>query len=450
VTSAAFDVAIVGGGASGTLLAVQLLRRAERPGRLLLLDRSGDFGLGVAYRTEEPLHLLNVPAARMSALPDEEGHFLDWLRVRQPDAGPDAYAPRSLYGTYLRELAERAEQDAAPGVSLETRRAEVQAVRDSGGGLRLVLDQGAEVAAGQAVLALGNFPPPPLPATPEAAPRVWQLPWPTEARWPGPEETVLLVGASLTAVDVVLSLIARGHQGSLHLLSRHGLLPHPHLPATTPPLELEDLPEGRVRPLFRAVRSAVSRCPGDWRAAVDGLRPHSHRLWRSLGDGERRRFARHVRTLWEIHRHRIAPQVSARMQALLRSGQVQLHAGRLLGLEARGDRVAARFRPRGATGEETLQADLVVNCTGPAGHAAQPDLLVAALLGGGLARPGPLGLGLATDAEGRVLDAHGRASRPLWALGVVRRGELWESVAVPDIRVQAATLAGRLLAATAL
>jgi len=449
VTSAAFDVAIVGGGASGTLLAVQLLRRAERPVRLLLIDRSGDFGGGIAYRTEEPLHLLNVPAARMSALPDEEGHFLDWLRAQEPAAGPDAYARRSLYGKYLRELAGRAERDAAPGVELESRRAEVQEVRESGAGLRLMLDRGEEVEAGRAVLALGNFPPPPLPASPRAALRVWQHPWATEARWPGPEETVLLVGAGLTAVDVVLSLTARGHQGPLHLLSRHGLLPLPHLAATTPPLELEDLPEGRVRPLFRAVRDAAARSPGDWRAAVDGLRPHSHRLWGSLAEAERRRFARHVRTLWEVHRHRIAPEVADRIQALLHSGQLRQHAGRLLGLEAQGDRVAARFRPRGASGEKTLQADLVVNCTGPAGHAAQPDALVGALLAGGLARAGPLGLGLATDDEGRLLDAGGRASRRLWALGVVRRGELWESVAVPDIRLQAGELAERLLAATA-
>jgi uncharacterized NAD(P)/FAD-binding protein YdhS len=59
------------------------------------------------------------------------------------------------------------------------------------------------------------------------------------------------------------------------------------------------------------------------------------------------------------------------------------------------------------------------------------------LLDAGLAAPGPLGLGLATDPDGRC-------SEGVYALGALRRGELWETTAVPEIRVQADAIAATI------
>jgi uncharacterized NAD(P)/FAD-binding protein YdhS len=438
-----FDVAIVGGGASGTLLAIALLRRAPDGFRLLLVDRGGDFARGIAYRTEEPSHILNVTAERMSALADEEGHFLAWLRRRDPSAGPDTYAVRHLYGDYLGEVLSES-QTFAPGVVLERRQADVRDVVTDGYGLLLRFDAGPEVRARRAVLALGNPPPAPLPVAEDAHGRVRQSPWPREADWPAREASVLLVGAGLTAVDWVLALTAHGHQGRLHLLSRHGLLPKAHVSPAEKPLQLPHLPRGRIRPLVRALRQAALEANGRWRPAVDAVRPLAEDLWRSMGDAERRRFARHVRTQWETHRHRLAPEAAVRLDALRASGQLQVHGGRLLALRAAGSGVEAQFRPRGFTAEERLLVDVAVNCTGPEGHAVHPDALVSALLTRGLVRPGPLSLGLSSDAEGALLDAAGESHGRLFTLGPVRRGNHWESTAVPDIRQQAAALAKRL------
>jgi uncharacterized NAD(P)/FAD-binding protein YdhS len=441
-----FDLAIVGGGASGTLLAIQLLRRAP-PGwrRLLLVDRSGDFARGIAYRTEEKSHVLNVPAARMSALPEDEGHFLAWLKRRKAGSGPDTYAPRHLYGDYLCELLTEAEQ-AVPGIEFERRKGEVRELVETAGEVRLRFQTGPDAVARHAVLALGNPPPARLPVSRAASARVWQMPWPHGVAWPSKRAGILLVGAGLTAVDWVLALSARGHVGPIHVLSRHGLLPTAHLVASVKPLELAHLPLGRIRPLVHAMRLAAARDGVDWRAAVDGLRPLAQEVWKSLGDAERRRFTRHVRTSWEVLRHRLAPAVAARVQSLLASGQLHVHAGHLLFVAKRGRGLEARYRPRGHREVERLSVDLVVNCTGPAGHATQPDALVSGLLQAGRAGPGPLGLGLATNPAGALLDARGRASQRLWTLGPVRRGDAWESTAVPDIRLQAAALTERLAA----
>ncbi len=438
----AFDVAIVGGGASGALLAIQLLKRAPPGARLLLLDRSGDFARGIAYRTEETCHILNVPAARMSALPDEDEHFLAWLRRHDGSAGPDTYAPRGRYGDYLSEVLEEAERGAS-GARLERRKAEVRDAEETPSGVRLHLALGGSVLARYAVLALGNCPPGPLAVSRDASSRVWQWPWPGETQWPPPETSVLLVGGGLTAVDVLLSLASRGHRGPWHVLSRHGLLPNSHGAETLAPLDLE-LPAGRIRPALRALRLASQQPHGDWRPAVDAVRTQAQRLWRSFAPAERERFNRHARTYWEVHRHRVAPEVGQQVRAFRESGQLQVHAGRLLKLAALHSRLEARFRPRGAVLEKALVVDLAVNCTGPTGHANDPDALVSALLRRGLARAGPLRLGLATDGRGALLDGNGQAGSRLWTLGSVRRGDDWESTAIPDIRVQAAELA-RLL-----
>ena len=70
-------IAIIGGGFSGTALAVQLLRRSGGP--VTLIERSGAWGPGLAYGTRCDRHLLNVRAERMSLFPDDPDHFTRWL-----------------------------------------------------------------------------------------------------------------------------------------------------------------------------------------------------------------------------------------------------------------------------------------------------------------------------------------------------------------------------------
>jgi uncharacterized NAD(P)/FAD-binding protein YdhS len=92
----------------------------------------------------------------------------------------------------------------------------------------------------------------------------------------------------------------------------------------------------------------------------------------------------------------------------------------------------------------SVRADLVVNCTGRYGAVESgADPLVAALLARGAARRDPLGLGLATQRGGRLASAE---DLPAWTLGPLRRGELWESTAIPEIRDQAAEIARAILA----
>lgn len=460
------QIAIIGAGCSGTLLAVQLLRRARGPLAIELFDLSGRFGPGLAYSTGSPVHLLNVAASRMSALPDEPDHFVRWLRERGTGLGPEAYAPRALFGEYLQELLAASQRAAAPGVQLEAFACPVKLVRphiDNGGEVvmeRLSLEpRGMPGRNHDAVaLALGNFPPADPPLADAAfyeSPRYLRDPWAPEAlSQVRNDESLLLIGTGLTAVDVVVELRRRGHGAPLRAISRHGLRPRAHVPSDVAVVAGDPtVREGMgVRQAVAAVRRATLEAAergDDWRGVVDGLRPTTQAVWRGWTVAERERFVRHVRPWWDVHRHRMAPQIDAELRRAQADGQLCVHAARLVAMADDGDGVCVSIRPRGSNAVETLRVERVINCTGPAGSLRDvPSRLLLELLDPGLARLDPLGLGFDTTDEGQLIGREGQPTPRLFALGPLRRGTLWESTAVPEIRAQAAALAERLLTAT--
>jgi uncharacterized NAD(P)/FAD-binding protein YdhS len=184
----------------------------------------------------------------------------------------------------------------------------------------------------------------------------------------------------------------------------------------------------------------------DWRLVVDSIRPITQMMWASADAGKRERFLRHLRPFWDVHRHRLAPEVADRIDALVASGQLRFRAGKIADVRADPDALALDWRPRGSDGIETLRAARVINCTGPQGDLLRSaDPLVRRMLAAGRIRPDALRLGLDIDRDGHVVGARGRASEHILAIGPMTRGDLWDVVAVPDIRIQVSALARRLV-----
>jgi uncharacterized NAD(P)/FAD-binding protein YdhS len=129
------DVAIIGGGASGTLAAVQLLVHAsvrEIPVRITLIDRHGRHGLGQAYSTTHHGHLLNAMARQMSALPDDPDHLFRWAAANLvPDhtVSGTTFLPRHAYGQYLRDTLAAAEAAARPDSRVSKIHSQAVAIR---------------------------------------------------------------------------------------------------------------------------------------------------------------------------------------------------------------------------------------------------------------------------------------------------------------------------------
>lgn len=430
-------VAIIGGGFSGTLLAINLLRHGEA--RVTLIERRGDrLGRGLAYGAAQDDHILNVRAANMSALPDAPVHFSNWLKARAE--GQDAsFATRRTYGLYLRDLLEAAAVEA--GERLRLVEAEAVDVRLSDEAATVRLETGAEVAADIAVIAPGNLPPHAPPAFAGISHAAYaDDPWATGlADRLGMGDEVLLLGCGLTAVDCALSLDTAGFAGRIVAVSRRGLLPHAHAPgpaAASPPKR----PAGSVSVLVRQVRARAEAV--GWRVAVDELRPFTQDMWRAADAADRARFLRHLRPYWDVHRHRIAPAVAERLAAMRASGRLEIGAAKIVVARPEGGAIAVALRPRGGEQVTWRRFARVINCTGPLGDLRRVrDPLLRALSDKGAIRPDPLAIGIDVDQQCRAIGSGGGAQDRLRIVGPMTRGAHWEIVAVPDIRRQVWTLA---------
>ena len=429
ISDGVVPVAIVGGGFSGTILAAQLARRGIAA---VLIDGSGRMGRGVAYSTTEPAHLLNVRAEGMSAWSGEGDHFAK--RFEGEGGDKRGFAERRMFGRYLGDILD---ESVASGKTQVVHQAAIRASR-SASGWRVELD-GAETIEAQALaLAVGNQEPEPLNAFGSAGSRFIRNPWGEDARAAVRDlvetgETALLVGTGLTMVDLVLSLEAAGHRGRIVALSRRGLIPRSHADFDPAPVEREQLPEGDLVGLWRWLRKRGGEV--GWRAAIDSLRPHTQALWQSLDGDRQRRFLRHARPWWDVHRHRIAPQVARALAQLIGEGRLEIIAGRVISTRDTGDALEVEYRRRGGANPQSLEAAFAFNCTGPLHSIARSrDPLLRSLFDSGQIRPDHLGIGLDVDERSR-------AGERVWALGPLTKGRYWEIIAVPDIREQAAAVA---------
>lgn len=455
-------IAIVGGGASGLLTAIQIGLQATVPCRVALYDPAEYPSGGLAYGTRNLAHLLNVPAGRISALPDEPGHFLDWLRrpgnvarlLRDERPLERDFLPRAVYGCYLFSLLEQVFARPDCLARLDVRSSRVVDFIPSRSGGTVVSADGDTEDVSHVVLALGNLPPrDPLPGrhpffrSSRYVPRVWERGAMTAD---SPDDDILLVGSGLTAVDVILALEDAGHRGRYIVTSRGGRWPQPHgEPGPYGGLPADLLPSGNLREIVRFVRSEIHAAgAGSWRAVVDSLRPHTQALWKGLPLDERRRFLRHVRPFWESHRHRMPQSAWSALETLRGTSRLALWPGRIRDFVEDHAGVTVRIHAKGEAGPRAVRVAKVFNCIGPESNFRQHfnEPLLINLLARGILHPDPLFLGLeATDtleprgADGRVFDRISLIGPPLKAM-------LWESTAIPEIRQQAVHAAARALA----
>jgi uncharacterized NAD(P)/FAD-binding protein YdhS len=368
----------------------------------------------------------------MSAWADDPDHF---VRAFEAEGGDrKGFAQRRLFGRYLGEIL----QDARASGLVELVEDRAVAARHANDGWSIEFENGNQIEASALVLATGNQPPERLRVFEEAGERFINNPWGPDAAAAIEELArtggdALLVGTGLTMVDTVLSLDEAGHRGRIVALSRRGQMPRAHGDLTPAPVSEGEVPRGNVLALWRWLRRRSGEV--GWRAGVDSLRPYSHALWQAFSAAEQRRFIRHARPWWDVHRHRIAPEVAERLRALIAGGRLQIVAGRIAGAVDRPNGLAVVIQPRGRAASPPENFDFAFNCTGPLGTISRTrDPMLRGLLEAGLVREDDLGMGLDVDADSR-------AGERLWALGPLSKGRFWEIVAVPDIKGQASDVA---------
>lgn len=436
-------VLIIGGGASGVLMAAQILKRSGDL-RVTIVEGAHLLGCGIAYSTHDPDHLLNTRVHNMSAFPDDPEHFMRWLQDRPEGQGVTAqcFVSRETYGAYMSDLL-RPWTTGPEARRLSCLRRNCIRIEEGATGVTAHLDGGEALTGDLAVLATGHVLAPP---DPQGL---------TVGAWDGvrgidPDGRVVIVGSGLSMVDQVLSLVKSGHRGPIVSVSRRGQLPRPHAPTTPMRIEAADLPLGApLSQIFRWARRLARQAEADggtWRDAVDGLRPHVSAFWQAMDVTQRARFLRHVVAWWDVHRHRIPAASAKRIAEAMARGQLTHERGNFLNAEMGADGgLVAVIRPYGAHDEVRIEAAKIIDCRGirndPERNATP---LMADLLARGKARVDPLHIGLDVTTDCRLIDAQGRVSDRVMAIGPVSRAAFWEITAIPDIREQVATRAAAI------
>ena len=445
-----YDVVVVGSGFSAIAVVCNLVRKFPPSASIAVIGDDPGFGRGTAYRTEMHLHRLNVPAARMSLFMDRPADFVEWLRrTKRPSRDAD-FASRSDYGLYVRDTLADLLRHRADRCRVDFIKAKATGcVERYPGALGFLLEHGGEIAGRHVVLCLGlgNAKLPVdtgglgIATRSHVIENPWRLSWLTHV---GPQDRVCILGSGLTMIDQVLGLRSHGHRGRIDVLSRRGLAPHGHARDPKPPAAIEiDAKAATLSQILHNIRRQV-RSGTDWRSLMDGLRHRTQGIWQDLAPAERSRFLRHALPWWNIHRHRVAPDIYDRFEQLRQQGVIDFHAGYLKKLTDAGDRIDIEYRKRGGRETCVLSVDWIVNCTGMerAGLAHSP--LLQEMRRQGFVVADPLGLGISVDRNSQALNSEGGVQSKLYAVGALTAGQFWEITAVPDIRAQAEQVAAQI------
>ena len=445
-------VAIVGGGFSGAATAIALQGLVPEGVRITLLEPRPRPGAGVAYSTAEPTHRINVPAARMQLAGEEEGAFDRWYRHQpafreDPQALRDdgaVFPQRGQFGLYV--AARFAGAARASGGRLVHLQESAVAFENA----EVVTDSGRRLPADLLVLAISH-PPPSIPALARPwrdHPGLIANPWQTGALSAvDPQAAVAIMGTGLTMADTVATLTRLGHRGPIVAFSRRGLLSRDNLSGEKVAWPGEYL-RGNLRQRLRQIRADVAAAAEQglgWQVVLDAVRNQGQQIWQALSIADRLRFLRHLRSFWDVHRYRVAPQVSDVLSARREDGTLRVEAARLSALAADGDRLRLTLGLRRG-GRESLEVNHLILTTGPAhaglidGHPFLRDLARQELI-----RTDALGLGIDVDADSRATCPRHDGGLPIFVAGPAARGYFGELMGLPQVADHAAAVAARVV-----
>jgi uncharacterized NAD(P)/FAD-binding protein YdhS len=445
-------VIIIGGGLSGSLLAMQL---ARSPGgsEVVLIEKNPEFlGRGVAYQYDFTHQPLNVVAGGMSLFPDKPLDFVRWLEANHfrynhliDQVSPEAFIPRKIFGDYVLENLEKIQQEVSE--RLQIRIDEAISIMDFGKRKTVVFASGNALHADHVILALGNFPPADLFATHNPVqndPRYFASPWSDRVYSDiKGDEDILLVGSGLTAVDIVLGLIVRKFRGKVTMLSRRGVFPLPH-DLTHQAISITVPENYSPRKMLLWVRYLMRKNPAvPWSVIIDGLRPYTQKIWLQWIVSDKQYFLKKIRPYWEIARHRIPSASSERLNNMMEKGQLVLKKGTIEEASVSSNGIEILYRSESGLNSQVFQK--VINCTGPESNYRKVRFpIIVDLIARGKVKIDELGLGIKCTPEGSIINDQGEVEQGIWCIGPMRKAVLWETTALRELREQSSALAAMM------
>ena len=420
-------IAVIGGGFSGTMVIRQLIDLGFK-GEITRYHAPDSETCGPAYHTENSELLLNVRSENMSAFPDKPNDFVAFLQKEFPGVSdPENFVPRSIYGSYLKHLwKETILLAREKNISLQLNQAYLPDLSMIDG---VVLATGNEIPRFPKELDLD------LKSSSYYQGNPWNIDFHSISR----KLPLFILGNGLTMVDTVLRLRHLGFEQKITALSSHGfqMLAHPsskkinfdHAKPTNTDLV-------SLLHFFNLKRKALSL--GEFMALIDSLRPNFTQWWKGFSLLEKKMFVQRLRHFWGTVRHRIPAEIEKKIKEERISGGLEVCAGKLISVELKNEGLSIRY----LTSEQEQEGDFacLINCTGPETSLTKVNNpVLQSFLNKDWIQADELDLGLKIKPENHL--AIGQAPIPIYAIGNLCRGSLWESTAIGELRSQAKLIA---------
>lgn len=437
-------IGIIGGGISGTLTVLQIIKQSKKPFNIFWFDSQNKFCRGYAYNALDEGYLLNVRANNMSVFPDEPNHFVNWLAVHHPKYSPIDFVSRKIFGDYVLHTFESL-KNSNPLIIIHQISEEVKSIKKTDHVFELKTHQ--SYRAQKIILSLGNF----LPAHPRSISKEYIL---SKNYFQNAfnvrltsqiqlHNNITIIGSGLTMIDMVVSLSQVNYKGKINVISPHAFIPQSHqekpLPSVEPFIKKDHI--YTLSDILSIVNKQLKKAKQEnlnLHSVIDSMRPFLQNLWLNFSIDEKKQFLRHLRHKWGVARHRAPAQSMAVFNTLTSSGQLQLIKGRISDIKLKDSGFEIIYSSSQSQ-NEILNTHLIINCTGPESDYSQIiSPLIKDLISNQIISPDSIKYGINAQKDGYISDN-------IYTLGPPLKGILWESVAVPEIRVQAKQLASKII-----
>ena len=405
-----FDTAIIGLGFSGNLVLFNLVIKLNKPAKILISDPSDMAFKGIAYSTMREEHLLNVRAKNMGALKDNVGHFYTWLQKRGYDYDQDDFVPRMIYGRYLEDIKKEAFLIAEKkNIQIEFVKSKALKTEKKNNSYIISFENGDKYQAKTVVLATGN----------QVRENPWQFDF-SKFKNVNRAQPIVVVGSGLTAVDTIISIFRSGYRGDVHCISRKNLFPMPHVDKESDQKinisgSIDLLLKMRPSQIFHMLKNIIRGQKNlPWQSVFDSLRPYHQKIWKNLTVEQQKLVLGKYFTLWGVHRHRMARRIDVEIKYYMNDERLKL---------IKGD----------YSEKDKIDAFHVFDCRGLSLKIL--DDIFSTVEG---LQYAPNGYGITCDDNYII---NGNSSAPICAIGSCFAGYLFETIAVPELRVQADVIA---------
>jgi len=455
-------IGIIGNGFCGLMTCHHLVNLGSSGLKISIFEKQHNPGKGIAYSPQSEKVLLNVIASKMSAFPDNSEHFVDWLCSQseydneKKQLIANSFIPRYKYGEYLshvwKETISLAEKK---GILVYFYQEEIIDLNMTDESISILSSQLKEYNFDKIILSTGNQ----LPRNPSInqnelihSPRYFQNPWNFETEQIDSEKPIFILGNGLTMVDTVIQIREKKIKNTIVAVSPHGfnILPHrnfnfnfsgifPKIDGESTLLEIVSFINKELKTLEKFGISAEP--------LIDYLRPYTQQLWQNFTIDEKRYFMKNLRHLWGVARHRIPFVTYDIIQKERIEKSLKIVSGKIRNIIIQPESILISYFDKQSKKEITLDSCILINCTGPESEIEQStSTLLKSCLTKGYINQDVLKLGINTDISSfKTINKNKTCNKNLFTLGSSLRGELWESTAVNELRLQAKNLAIEIL-----